>query len=168
VPVTLEPAPAFVAGMIVFLTLVMLGAARSGRKNRSLINWNFLDGVFVGLCSLCEALPGGGRPEGAFTGAFLRNYDLQSTIRFSFLALVPFHLFKLKESFSAIQYVAFPTGMSERISLGVGFVIALFATALAMGALLVRNREVGFKRFGIYRIVLALILAAWALRPQVL
>lgn len=167
-PVTLEPLPAFVVGVIVFLTLVMVGSVRSGRKNKSLINWNFLDGTFVGLCSLCDALPGGGRPEGAFTGAFLRNYDLSSTIRFSFLALIPFQILKLQNSFAGIHDLGFPSGMSERLSLGVGFIIALFATALAMGALLVRNREVGFKRFGIYRIAVAIILAAWALRPRVL
>lgn len=156
-----------VVAVLLALTLILQGTARTGRRNKSAINWNLLDGLFVGLCSLCAALPGGGRTEGALAGAFLRNYDLASTLRFSFLSLIPFHLLRMRDTLLVTENLPFPGGLSERLSLGVGFVVALFATGLAVGAAL-RAREFSVQKIGLYRIVLGLTLLGWWIRQQAL
>ncbi len=115
---------------------------------------SYSDAFIIGLCQSVAMIPGVSRSAATIVGAMLLGHDRKVAVEFSFLLAIPtilaatgFDLVKNYQSFSGNQ-----AGV-----LVVGLVVSAFTAFAAITWLLTYVRTHTFKAFGVYRIILAII-----------
>lgn len=145
-----------VAGMLIFMGLLLATAEKFGKRTRDLESVDSRDGFVVGLWQVLSLIPGASRSGSTITGAMFAGFDRATAAKFSFLLSVP-----------SITLAAFYTMFKEREHLGamvpelllanlVSFIVGYACIAWLLKMLQTRS-TIGFV---IYRVALgALILA---------
>ncbi|CAN5172248.1 undecaprenyl-diphosphate phosphatase [soil metagenome] len=148
---------AFRSLWLVAIVLIVLGIILGlsdllARRDRSLAQMSYRDGILIGLAQMLALVPGVSRSGSTMTAGRLLGYDRPSAARFGFLLAVPAvfgsGLYELVNSFSepAGAYGYPETAVATVIAFGVGFAVIAFL----MRYIATRS----FLPFVIYRILL--------------
>ena len=112
----------------------------------------------IGLCQSLAVIPGVSRAAATIIGGLSLNLSRKAIVEFSFLLAVPTML-------AATGYNLFKTGFSfsggEVEALLVGFFISFFAALAGVKFFLKFITKYNFFYFGIYRVILGLVILAW-------
>lgn len=134
-----------------------------GRKNKGMFDWNWLDSFLVGLGAATAIIPGFGAIDGVLIVALARNFNRESAVKFSFYVITP--LLALN-TYSLLNNLSFKAGPPMPDFSWLSFFIMVLVSGLcgllAIGGV-IKNMERGtFKQYGVYRIVLALVILGFA------
>ncbi|MEF7614379.1 undecaprenyl-diphosphate phosphatase [Aquincola sp. MAHUQ-54] len=135
------------------LRLLLWAADRFGRRERTLRQLSWRDGLLFGLAQAMALVPGVSRSGGTITAGLLMGYSREAAARYSFLLAIPavlasglYQLYRSAELGSPVPRG--PTALATLVAFGVGYgVIVIFLK-------LVSSR--GYLPFVVYRIVLGI------------
>lgn len=148
--------PLWVAGALVVFSLPFLLAERLNRKTKSMLDWNLLDSLIVGICQVLVLIPGAGRQIGALTGALLRNFNPEAAAKFGYLSFAPL---LVAYSFSHLDAVAWgepaPAPGLSWLSFGTALTVTLFAGLLSIGGFIKNVNQKKMRSYSVYRMVIA-------------
>ncbi len=161
---SIEVTPLWIAGCLVLFCIPAWLGERLNRNQKNMLNWSFFDALWVGVMQIQVLLPGAGRQIGSLAAAYLRNYNRESSLKFSFLTLTPlllvFAVFNLQEfSFSNSE----PAPNLSWLTLGVCFVVSIFCAILAVGSVMKNAEKKGLGGTYLYRVLLAvaIVITYW-------
>lgn len=154
----------FVGGVAI---LALHSTGRDRRPGRPLTSLTARDAVIIGLAQCVAMWPGTSRSLATLVAGLLVGLSIEAALEYSFLlGLVTLSAatgYKLLKSGAVMLHAYGP------VSLAVGFVAAAVSAVLAVRWMLAYLRGHGLKVFGVYRVVLALVvgalLVAGALHP---
>src|SRR5690606_26225040 len=120
------------ATMLILFGLILAVAERVGRKERTLYQLGWREGLLFGLAQALALIPGVSRSGGTITAGLLMGFTREAAARYSFLLAVPavmasgfYQLYKSWEDGIAIG--AGPTALATAIAFVVGYgVIVVF------------------------------------------
>ncbi len=117
--------------------------------------------LYIGLFQCLSLVPGTSRSGSTILGGILLGVSRAAASEFSFFMAIPTML-----GASAIKLLKFllsgaAFGMSELVLLLVGTVVSFLVSMVAIKALMNYVRKHSFAAFGVYRIVLGLLVLAW-------
>lgn len=144
-----------VAGALAAVGILMIAVDRGKGGRRTLLDIGWADALAIGLAQTCALIPGVSRSGSTITCALLIGMARPDAARFSFLLSIPAvagaGVFELKDALHDL-------GSSGWAALGVGTLTAAIFGYLSIGWLLryLSRRSLG--AFGVYRVVLALVL----------
>lgn len=145
-----------VAGGLIGMGILLLIAERVGKKNRSVDNVTWRDGVIVGLWQACALVPGASRSGSTITGGMFAGFSREDAARFSFILSIPSitlaGLYTLVTDRKDLAELAIPLLVANGVSFIVGYAcIAWLMQLLKKQSMLV---------FVVYRVALGLALLA--------
>jgi undecaprenyl-diphosphatase len=124
------------------------------RQTKDLSQMKYTDALLIGIIQSISVVPGVSRAASTIIGGLFLGFDRKSIVEFSFLLAIPtmlaataYDLLKNASSFSADQFS----------SLAVGFVVAFISAMIAVKWLLKFVKDHDFTVFGVYRVILAII-----------
>ena len=145
--------------LLAVFTLPLVWADGWGRKNRGMFDWSIKDSLAVGFAQALSVLPGCGRTNGAYFGGLMRNFTRESAAKFGYFASLP--VFTLGAVIHLRDFSFHPpepmTDLSW-MSLAVGFLVAYFASLLAINGFnkfVQGGQNATMGRYGAYRFALA-------------
>ena len=127
-------------------------------KIHSIKNMSYKTALIIGLMQLLALIPGTSRSGVTILGAMLIGVNRETSAEFSFFLSIPVMLGAslLKVVKFVLEFGMF--GLQEGIFLLVGFLMAFIVSLLTVKWLMNFVKKHNFKPFGIYRIVLGIIL----------
>jgi undecaprenyl-diphosphatase len=147
--------PKVTAYLLCITAILLVVAERVGGRNRSLVDTNWKDALWVGIFQIFALFPGISRSGATITGGMLRDLDRNSSARFSFLISVPIMiaagingLFKL---------IALPNTTSSFLIFMVGAATAAIVGYISIKWLLNFLAKRSLYTFAIYCILFAVI-----------
>lgn len=141
--------------MLILLGLVFLVIDKIGKKNKSMNDLTLQDAFFIGFCQSTAFLRGTSRSGVTMIGGLISGLKRKQAARFAFLAGIP-----IMSAAFLKQIVNFSTvglGNTEFSHLLVGFIFSFLSGVFTVKFLMKFITKHGLKWFGIYRIVLAII-----------
>lgn len=145
------------ASMLMLFALVLAWADRTGRKQRTLRELSWGQGLLYGLAQAMALIPGVSRSGGTITAGLLMGYTREAAARYSFLLAVPAvlasGLYQLVRSWGVPGPVAAgPTALATVIAFAVGYGVIVWFLRI------VSSRS--YMPFVYYRLVLGALLFA--------
>ncbi|MDB4930961.1 MAG: Undecaprenyl-diphosphatase [Myxococcaceae bacterium] len=145
----------FVGGVFI---LALHRSGRDRRPGRALAALTVRDAVIIGLAQSLAMWPGTSRSLATLVAGLLVGLSIEAALEYSFLL-------GLVTLGSATGYKLFKSGgvmlhAYGPVSLAVGFVAATVSAVLAVRWMLAWLRGHGLQVFGVYRVLLALVVAA--------
>ena len=144
----------FVGGVLI---LVLHATKRDRRPGRALATLTARDALVIGLAQCLAMWPGTSRSLATLVAGLLVGLSVEAALEYSFLlGLVTLSAatgYKLLKSGAVMLHAYGP------VSLAVGFVAAAVSAVLAVRWMLSYLRGHGLQVFGIYRLLLALVVA---------
>jgi undecaprenyl-diphosphatase len=145
----------FVGGVFI---LALHRSGRDRRPGRALATLTPRDAVIIGLAQCLAMWPGTSRSLATLVAGLLVGLSIEAALEYSFLlGLVTLGAatgYKLLKSGGVMLHAYGP------VSLAVGFVAAAVSAVLAVRWMLAWLRGHGLQVFGVYRVLLALVVAA--------
>lgn len=148
------------AAMLIIFGLILGAADRYGKRQRTLEQMTWRDGILFGFAQAMALIPGVSRSGGTITAGLLMGYSREAAARYSFLLAIPAvfasGLYQLYKSWG----VAGPVGPgATALATGISFLVGY-------GVIVVFLRIVsskGYWPFVLYRVVLgaAVLLMLW-------
>ena len=133
----------------------------SSRDTRSLNTVTWREAIGVGIFQLLALIPGTSRSGSTIIGGLVFGLDRKTAADFTFILAIPvmFGASLLK----VVKYIASGAVMSalEFEILAVGCVVAFLVSVIVIKFLINYLKKHGFKAFGIYRIILGIIVLAY-------
>ncbi len=160
-------------GIVVSIALIVYGIAfilverrNTGRHLRAIEDVHAIDyktAILIGVFQCLSLVPGTSRSGSTILGAILLGVGRSAGAEFSFFMAIPTML-----GASAIKGLKFllsgaTAGMTEISVLAVGCVVSFIVSLLVIRALMEYVRKHSFSAFGIYRIVLGIVVLAYFL-----
>ena len=144
-----------IAAALAVVGALMIAADRGKGGRRTLLDIGWADALAIGLAQTCALIPGVSRSGSTITCALLIGMARPDAARFSFLLSIPAvagaGVFELKDALHDV-------GSSGWAALGVGTLVAAIFGYLSIGWLLRYLSRRSLASFGVYRVVLALVL----------
>ena len=84
--------PLAAAGFLLVTAVLLLGAERFGKRQRSMEEMTWLDALWMGIAQALAIFPGVSRSGATITGGMLRDLKRPDAARFSFLMSIPIML----------------------------------------------------------------------------
>ncbi len=158
------------SGIPVALALIAYGVAfiyvekrNAGLAPRVEKVWgiDYRTALYIGLFQCLSLVPGTSRSGSTILGGILLGVSRGAASEFSFFMAIPTML-----GASAIKLLKFllsgaAFGISELVLLAVGTVVSFIVSMVAIKALMNYVRKHSFSAFGVYRIVLGVIVLVW-------
>ncbi len=151
-------ATTFILGGIVFLVLEHFYKPGQSHHVTRIEGVTWRHAIWVGLAQVCALVPGTSRSGSTIVGGLLVGLDRKTAAEFSFLLALPvmvattgYAVFKHHSEFAGTSFAP----------LAVGFITAFFVAFLAVRWLIYFLSRYTFRLFGVYRIVLGVILLIW-------
>ena len=161
--------------IVVAITLVVYGVAflfvENWNKTRTLMVQSVYDidyktAILIGAFQCLSLIPGTSRSGSTILGAILLGVSRSAGAEFSFFLAIPTMLGA--SALKVLKYgkdildgvAALPTGL-ELAVLAVGCVVSLFVSLLVIKALMEYVRKRSFAAFGVYRIVLGVLVIGY-------
>jgi len=146
-----------IAAMLIIVGLVMLFIDRFTRDNQQKIETlkkkqSFLIGIFQSVAFI----RGTSRSGITLIGGMLTGLSRQQAVRYAFLAGIP-----ILTAVSLKQFVAFSLegfGDIDPMNIIIGFIASFFSGLIAIRVLLLFLKENSLKIFGVYRIILGILI----------
>jgi len=147
------------AGIALLFTAGLLALAeRFGRRNRSLEDMTWLDGLVVGLFQVFALLPGISRSGATITGGMTRDLERRAAARFSFLMSAP--VLFAAGLVSTVDLLQFKDLSSVWLRFLPGFLAAGIVGYLSIGWLLKILNRYPLYYFSAYCVLMSLITLA--------
>ena len=151
--VTLVASTLFIGGIVLIGSdTYFKGQIKSG-KTDSELSWK--DCVVIGLWQSIAIIPGVSRSAATIIGGLSRGLNRQSATEFSFFLAVPTMAaattYKLAKSYKTIT-------LDQISTLSIGFIVSFIVSILAIRFFISLVSKSGFKYFGIYRMILGLLI----------
>lgn len=125
------------------------------KEEKELQKITYKESILIGLTQAIAVIPGVSRSGATIVGGRLLGLSREAIVEFSFLLAVPtilaatlFELLKNYELFKDAEFTTF----------GIGFIVSFITAILSIKFFLRFIQKHSFKGFGIYRIVLAIVL----------
>lgn len=141
-----------IGGIIMILVENYFKKGKGGKK--TLEQMTYRDSLIIGCIQSISVIPGVSRAASTIIGGMLIGYERTAIVEFSFTLAIPtmlaatgYDLFKNYSSFST----------SQISSLVIGFCVAFISALFTVKWLISFIKNHDFKIFGIYRIILAII-----------
>ena len=145
--------------IIIYTSIVagvfLWGADFFGKKKREFSKVSFVDALFIGLGQVFSAIPGVSRSGSTVTAGLMLGFDRKSALKFSFMLAIPTVLLAFLAGIVRV------VNNGESIMWGDACAIVLFSAVFSVVSINVMMRFVhkcSFKWFGIYRILLGILL----------
>jgi undecaprenyl-diphosphatase len=143
----------FIGGVVIIALEYFYSKKKSGIKETSAITYK--QAVLIGLFQSVAMVPGVSRSAATIMGGLMLGINRKTIVEFSFLLAIPtmaaavgYDLMKTAVSFTTAQFVY----------LFIGFIISFLTAMIAVKFLLSFIRKNNFIPFGIYRILLSMLL----------
>ncbi len=144
----------FIVGGVIFL-IVEKFYKEDESHTTNVEDVSYTQALWVGIAQIFSLIPGTSRAGATIIGGMLTGMDRKSSAEFSFLLAIPvmgavtaYDLLKHYEKFANANWVAFI----------VGFVVAFIVAYITIKLFLAFLQRFTFVAFGIYRIVLGVVL----------
>ncbi len=141
----------FLLGTAVLLII----AEKTGRRNRTTAQLNWLDSIWIGFSQVLALLPGISRSGSTIAGGMTRNLDRPSAARFSFLMSVPVMLGAGLLAFKDLAEL--PAAGEFMLPLLAGFLTALISGYIAIRWLIAFLSKHSLTVFALYCIVMGIV-----------
>lgn len=139
--------------------LVLYWADKTGAQTKTDSNWSIRDAVLMGLAQVLALIPGTSRSGITITAARRLGYGREGAAKLSMLMSIPTILASgALLGLDVIGDADWALARDASIGAAFAFVAALTALTLMMRLL----RSVSFTPYVIYRVVLGIVLLAWA------
>jgi undecaprenyl-diphosphatase len=118
----------------------------------------------VGLGQLLDFVPGAGRAAGALSIGLFRNFNREAAAKFMFYAAAPVLAMRAFSDLEALDFSASsPMPDLSWFTLAVSFVVSIFASLMAIDALMKQAQKKGNGGYALYRVALAIAICvvAW-------
>ncbi len=142
--------------LYLFLEKSHMGRAR--KRVNDLDSLSYKDALLLGLFQTLALVPGTSRSGSTILGGLIIGLERQVAAQFSFFMAIPvmagaslLKLLKLGFSYSPHEYLL----------LGIGFVSSFLVSIVCIKALIAYVRKHDFSAFGVYRIVLSLVVVIY-------
>ncbi len=135
---------------------------RDREGTRDLSSLSYRDALLIGLAQAVAIIPGVSRSAATVLGGLARGISRTAIVEFSFLLAVP--TMAAATGFDLLQ-TRFSLGGKEWLLLSIGFLVAFLVALAAIRWLLSYVRGHTFVSFGIYRIALSMLFAAFLFAP---
>lgn len=143
-----------VAGGLIGMGILLLVAERLGKKNRSVDDVTWKDGVLVGLWQACALVPGASRSGSTITGGMFAGFSREDAARFSFILSVPSitlaGLYTLVADRKELAGLATPLVVANVVSFVVGYACIKWLMNIL--------KKQSVMMFVVYRLILGLAL----------
>lgn len=136
-------------GFFFFLSGIVVYSTKFSRERKKKLNW--LDSLVIGIFQAIAILPGISRSGFTISGGLFRGLKKETAIKFSFLLAIPVML-----GASLAEAANFITEVDYSILI-VSFIITFFISFFTIKILLNIIRKGKFYLFGIYNVILGLI-----------
>ncbi|MBR0277105.1 MAG: undecaprenyl-diphosphate phosphatase [Clostridia bacterium] len=152
---------------VVSATLIIYGAAfiiiERVRKKTSVLsidNMTYKTALLIGLFQVLSIIPGTSRSGATILGAMILGCSREIAAEFSFFLAIP-----VMFGVSFIKIITYDglLSVSNIITLGVGMITAYIVSMISIKFLMNYVRKHDFKAFGIYRIILGIIVILYFL-----
>jgi undecaprenyl-diphosphatase len=138
----------------IILILIDKKVADQQTKSDVIENMKYKNAFFIGLFQSISMIPGVSRAAATIIGGIFNGLNKKQAIEFSFLLAVP-------TMFIASGYDLIKTNIEfsrhDMLLLGLGLVVAFITAWFAVKVFLKIVQNYGFKYFGYYRIIIAII-----------
>jgi len=150
-----------VAYGVVFLFLDRMGSAKNRVERTQDITWR--TAFLIGCFQVLAIIPGTSRSGSTIIGAMLFGLSRATAAEFSFFMAIPTMLGA--SGLKAVKFLLDGAAMTgaEALILLVGCAVAFIVSLASIRALMNYVRNHSFKAFGVYRIVLGVIVLMWYL-----
>lgn len=146
----------FVYGVL-YLVLEKSKVGKKEKRVHSLEQLSLKDSFALGLFQMLALVPGTSRSGSTILGGMLIGLDRQVAARMSFFMAIPI---MAGASLLKLLKLGFSYTLNEWLLISIGFVTSFIVSLGCIKALVNYVRSHDFSVFGIYRIALALVLAA--------
>ena len=144
-----------IGGILIIFLESMLKNKKSLNKN--LDQMSYMEAMLIGLIQSLAVIPGVSRSASTIIGGLVMGYDRKSIVEFSFLLAIP-------TMFAATGYDLLKSAKTMDTSqidvLIIGFIVSFFVAMFSVKWLVKYINNNDFKIFGIYRILIAILLIA--------
>lgn len=139
--------------------LVLWWADRASDGKKEDTDWTLRDAIIMGLWQAVALIPGTSRSGATITGALFLGYNRRDAAKLSMLMSIP----TIIASATLLGLEVIQDGNSELAGEAVIAAIFSFLSALLALALLMRLlKTISYTPFVIYRVILGVVLLAWA------
>lgn len=155
--------PFFVALNLIIFSFIFLLAERIGKNTSDFNKLSFFDSLFIGFFQAIALLPGVSRSGITIAGGFLRNLKKEQAGEFAFLLSIPIVLVAFGKDMVSLILEGFPVQYFLNFIVGafVSFIVGLVCIYYFLSYL----KKHGLLPFIIYRILLAVFIIVFFLRP---
>ena len=158
--------------IVVSITLIVYGIIfiiiesinLKNKKTKDIKNITYKQALGVGAFQLLSLIPGTSRSGSTIIGGLLLGLDRKVAAEFTFFLAIPVMVgASLLKLVKYILNIGFSFAISELIILGVGCLVAFIVSIFIIKYLINYIRKHDFKPFGIYRIILGIIVIIYFL-----
>ncbi len=126
-----------------------------GKRNLSMKKMKFKDALWIGVIQCLALIPGVSRSGSTMIGGLIRGFNRESAARFSFLLSAPITgaavIYKMKD------YELLLNSEIGMVPLVIAGLSSFVFGCLAIGGILKLLKRLSFFSFGVYRVLLALV-----------
>lgn len=134
------------------------------KKTKEISNISYKQAFGVGMFQLLSLIPGTSRSGSTIIGGLLLGLDRKVATEFTFFLAIPVMVgASLLKLVKYVLNIGFNFATNELIILGVGCLVAFIISILIIKYLLNYIRKHDFKPFGVYRIILGIIVIIYFL-----
>lgn len=158
--------------IVVSITLILYGIIfiviesinLKNKKTTELNNITYKQALYIGIFQLLSLIPGTSRSGSTIIGGLLVGLDRKVAAEFTFFLAIPVMVgASLLKLVKYVLNIGFTFATSELIILGIGCLVAFIVSILIIKYLINYIRKHDFKPFGIYRIILGIIVIIYFL-----
>lgn len=158
--------------IVVSITLILYGIIfiviesinLKNKKTTELKNITYKQALYIGIFQLLSLIPGTSRSGSTIIGGLLVGLDRKVAAEFTFFLAIPVMVgASLLKLVKYVLNIGFTFAASELVILGVGCLVAFIVSILIIKYLINYIRKHDFKPFGIYRIILGIIVIIYFL-----
>lgn len=158
--------------IVVSITLILYGIIfiviesinLKNKKTTELKNITYKQALYIGIFQLLSLIPGTSRSGSTIIGGLLVGLDRKVAAEFTFFLAIPVMVgASLLKLVKYVLNIGFTFAASELLILGVGCLVAFIVSILIIKYLINYIRKHDFKPFGIYRIILGIIVIIYFL-----
>lgn len=145
---------------VLYLFLEKSSIGRAQKRVKDLSSLTYRDALFLGLFQMLALVPGTSRSGSTILGGIIIGLERQVAAQFSFFMAIPI---MAGASLLKLLKLGFSYTREEYILLVIGFVSSFLVSLVCIKALIAYVRKHDFSVFGLYRIVLAVVVSVYFL-----
>jgi undecaprenyl-diphosphatase len=165
-----------VGGILMWIVDARFGRSPSGGhfKTEHMEDMSIGQAIWIGICQIASAVfPGTSRSMSTITSGQLAEMSRPSALEFSFFVSMPtmaaataYEVLRTLHPKHGEPLGAMPANSQEWVVLAIGFVVSFFVALGVVAWFMNWVRQRGFTPFAIYRIIVGIVVLAWAMKSH--